>query len=83
MMTNKMQLFWFVYLFLISSTCFCRCIRPSSRALDCAYSFWYPQMLLPAGVVDALELYEFQRIYDTSRQQHLWIPEAVSTIKCS
>jgi hypothetical protein len=31
----------FIYLFLISSTCFGRCLRPSSRALDCIYSFWY------------------------------------------
>ena len=29
----------FIYLFLISSTFFGRCIRPSSGALDCIYSF--------------------------------------------
>jgi len=33
-----MQLFWLIYLFLISSTCFGRCLRPSSGALDCIYS---------------------------------------------
>ena len=47
--------FWFIYLFLISSTCFGRCFRPSSGAFDCIYSFWYcPLMLLPAGVMDAI-----------------------------
>ena len=25
---------------LVSSTCFGRCLRPSSGALDCIYSFW-------------------------------------------
>ena len=29
----------FIYLFLISSTCFGRCLRPSSGAFDCIYSF--------------------------------------------
>ena len=33
---------WLIYLFLISSTCFGRCFRPSSEALDCIYSFWIP-----------------------------------------
>ena len=28
-----------VYLFLTSSTCFGRCLRPSPGALDCIYSF--------------------------------------------
>ena len=27
-------------LFLVSSTCFERCFRPSSGALDCIYSIW-------------------------------------------
>jgi len=40
-MTNKMQQFWFIHSFLISSTCFGRCFRPSSGELDCIYSFWY------------------------------------------
>ena len=31
--------FWFIYLYTISSTCFGRCFRPSSGALDCIYSF--------------------------------------------
>ena len=33
--------FWFIYLYPISSTCFGRCFRPSSGALDCIYSIWY------------------------------------------
>ena len=37
MMTNKMRLFWFISLFLISSTRFGRCFGPSSGALDCKY----------------------------------------------
>ena len=53
MMTNKMQLFWLIYLFLISYTHFERCLRPSSGALDCIYSIWYcSPVLLPAGVMD-------------------------------
>jgi len=56
-MTNKMQLFWLIFLFLISSTGFGRCLRPSSGALDCIYSFWYcPPILLPAGIMDEMEL---------------------------
>jgi hypothetical protein len=27
-------------LFLVSSTCFGRCFRPSSEALDCIYNIW-------------------------------------------
>jgi len=46
MTTNKMQLYRFIYLFLVSSTCFRRCLRPSLGALDCIYSFWY---CTPAG----------------------------------
>jgi len=47
----------FAYLYPISSTCFGRCFRPSSGALDCIYSFWYsPHMLLPADVTDEMEL---------------------------
>ena len=38
-------------LFLVSSTCFGRCFRPSSGALDCIYSIWQCSLkLLPAGV---------------------------------
>ena len=56
-MTNKMQLFWFIYLYPISSTCFGRCFRPSSGSLECIYSFWYcPPILLQAGVMDEVEL---------------------------
>ena len=52
-----MQLFWFIFLLLISSTCFGRCFRPLSGALNCIYSFWYcPPILLPAGVTDEVEL---------------------------
>jgi len=35
MTTNKMQLHRFIYLFLVSSTWFGWCIRPSSGARDC------------------------------------------------
>jgi len=49
MTTNKMQLFWLIYLFLISSKCFGRCLRPSSGTLDFIYSFCLPPMLLPDG----------------------------------
>jgi len=57
MTTNKMQPFSFIYLFLISSTYFGLCFRPSSGALNCIYSFWYfPQILLPAGVMDEMEI---------------------------
>jgi len=60
MTTNKMQLFWLIYLFLISSTCFELCFRPLSGALDCVYSFWYcPPVLLPADVMDEMELHGF------------------------
>ena len=54
-LTNKMQLFWLIYLLLINSTCVGRCLRPSSGALDCIYSIWYwPPLLLLAGVVDVM-----------------------------
>jgi hypothetical protein len=44
--------------------------RPSSGALDCIYSNWYySSMPLPAGVMEELELEQFQLIHDTSRQQ--------------
>ena len=40
-----------IYLFLIISTCFGLCFRPSSEAYQCYYSFWYcPPMLLVVGV---------------------------------
>jgi len=76
-----MQLF-FIYLFLITSTCFGRCLRPSSGTHDCNYSFWYCRpMLLPVGIMDQMEL---QLIHDTSRQQYRWkISEAVNTFMCS
>jgi len=42
---------WLIYLCLISSTCFGRCFRSSSGALDCVYSFRYClPMLLQTGV---------------------------------
>ena len=64
-----MQLFWFIYLYRISSTCFGRCFRPSSGALDCIYSLWYsPPIMQPAA----------------SRLHYRWtISEAVNTVKCS
>jgi len=52
-----MQLFWLIYLFLFSYTCFGPCPGPSSRALDCIYSIWYcPPVLLLAVVTDEMEL---------------------------
>jgi len=43
-------------LFLVSSTCFGRCFRPSSGTLDCIYSIWlYSPKLLPAGVLGELK----------------------------
>ena len=54
-MTNKMQLFWIIYFFLISYKCFGPCISPSSGALDCIYSYWYcPPILLPADNIGGL-----------------------------
>jgi len=48
-----MHLYKFIYLFLVSSTCFGRCFHPSSGAHDCIYSLWYcPPVLLPAGVMN-------------------------------
>jgi hypothetical protein len=81
---NKMQLFWLIYLFLISSTCFGRCLRPSSGTLDHIYSFWYcPLVLLLAGVTDEMEL-QLHLIHDTSQQQYRWtISDAINTVKCS
>jgi len=79
-----MQLFWFIYLFLISSTRFAWCLRPSSGALDCIYSFWYcSTILLLAGVMDEM-VRQFPLIHETSRQQYRWkISEVVNTVKCS
>ena len=55
---TRCNYFWLIYLFLIRSTCFGQCLRPTSGALDCIYSFWYsPTMLLPAGVMDGMELH--------------------------
>jgi len=52
-----MQLYRFIYLFLVSSTCFGRCLHPSTGACDCIYSFWCcPPMLLPVDVMDEMEL---------------------------
>ena len=64
------------------TTSFGRCLRPSSGALDCIYSFWYcPPILLP----DKMELpWKFHPIHDTSRRKYRWtISEAVNTVKCS
>ena len=76
--------FWFIYLYPISSTCFGRCFHPSSGALDCIYSFWYsPPLLLPAGVLDEMEL-SFHLVHNTDWQQHSsTISEAVNIVKCS
>jgi hypothetical protein len=80
MVTNKLQLFWFIYLFLIRPTCFGRYFRPSSGALDCIYSFWYcPTILMLAGVIDEMEL-----TYSQFHLIHQWtVSEAVNTVKCS
>ena len=63
---------------------FGRSFRPSSGALDCIYCFWYsPHMLLPAGVVEEMEM-QFHLVHGTGRQQHRWtVSEAVNTINCS
>jgi len=56
MTTIKMQLCRFIYLFLVSSTCFGRCFRPSSGARD------YLQLLVmftditAADVMDEMEM---------------------------
>jgi len=39
--TNKDAIVQVNLLFLVGSTCFGRCFRPSSGALDCIYSFLY------------------------------------------
>jgi len=63
MTTNTMQRYRFIYFFLVSSTCFGRCFRPSSGARDCIYSFWYcSPMLLPAGVMDEMERIELHLV---------------------
>jgi len=55
-------------LFLVSSTCFGRCFRPSSGALHCIYR---------SGSIHP-------GVQDTSRQQPGWIlPDTVNTAKCS
>jgi len=70
------------YLFLQGSTCFARCLRPSSGAHNCTFSFRYCQtIVLQAGIVDEME---FHLIHDTSLQQYwLTIPEAECTVMCS
>ena len=82
-MTKKMQ-FSFISLYPNSSTCFGRCFCLSSGAHDCIYGFWYSSsMLLPAGVMDEMEL-QFHLVHDIDRQQHRWtISEAVNTVECS
>jgi len=48
---NQQDATIFIYLFLISSTCFGWRFRPSSGAYHCSCSFWYcPPKLLLAGV---------------------------------
>jgi len=81
---TRCNYFWLFYLFLISSTCFRRCLLPSSGAVDFIYRFWYfPPILLLVGVMDEMEL-PLHLIHDTSRQQYPWkISEAVNTVKCS
>jgi len=77
MTTNKMQLYRFIYLFVISSTCFGRCLRPSPGARD------HLQLLVLFTDVAACSCHEwdgtpFHLIHDISRQHHRWkIPEAV------
>ena len=51
-------------LFQVGSTCFGRCFRPSSGALDCIYNIWYcSPKLLPAGVPNELKLLIPSRLY--------------------
>jgi len=51
MIDNQQDATVLISLFLISSTCFGRCFRPSSGACHCNYSFWdCPPMVLLAGV---------------------------------
>jgi hypothetical protein len=51
-----MQLF-FIYLFVVCSTCFGRFLRPASGAHNCTYSFgYYQSILLLAGIMDEMEL---------------------------
>ena len=66
--------------FLVSSTCFGRCFRPSPGALGRIYSIWqYSPKSLPDGVLDGLQL-----IQETIRQLFGWIlPNTVNTAKCS
>jgi hypothetical protein len=58
---KKMQLFWLIYLFIISSTCFVRCLRPSSGTLDCIYIWYCPPVLLLAGVMDEVPSYPWHQ----------------------
>jgi len=47
-MTNEVQIFWLTYLFIISSTCFGRCLRPSSGAFYCNNeSTWGNGIIVP------------------------------------
>ena len=56
-----------INLLLVSCTCFGRCLRPSSEAYHCNYSFWYcPPMFLLAGVAYWLELSSTQYATPTS-----------------
>ena len=76
------ELFWLIYLFLISSTCFGRCPRPSSGAFDCIYSFWYcPPILLLAGVVDEMELEQHLTVFTASDFVHRYCCWLVSWMR--
>ena len=58
------QLFWLIYLFLISFTCFGLCLRPSSGAPNCIYSCWYcPPVLMLVGVMDKMWTQLFWLVY--------------------
>ena len=74
--------FWFVYLYPNSCTCFGRCFRPSSGALD-----WFTASDIVhrycCRPVSWTRWNLFNLVHDTGRPQHRWtISEAVSTVKC-
>ena len=57
-----------IYLFLKSSTCFRRSLRPSSGANNCTHSFRYCQpVLLPVGMVAEMELTSVSSISATNK----------------
>jgi len=78
-MSNKIQL-WFIYLYPISYTCFGRCFRPSSGALDCIYSFWYSPPMLLSGEVFAHQQ-EHLTVFTVSVIVHLCCCRPVSWTK--